>query len=376
VYKIRSIEIKKKLNKVNIEEGLKEKGYNEYDLAVHYIPNFKGFGIPVRSNLRTDDTNNSLVAVVINDKLMISDFGLKTGMNIYNYLIEKENLPNTKSSFYKVLDLIRKDFNLKNIESCVSSNNIKKTNKHPIKHNVPVQSSLPVKIEVRRQRIDGKIHWTKEDIKYWKQYGISIKKLEEKKIAPLNAFWITNYSKGGMRIKYDVSKELCYVYPFFRNESGLFMYKIYLPQGFRGNKDFKWVGNVNRSIIQNIEHIPNSGDLLILQSSYKDIMLMEELFPTECYTIASNGEGMWFKIEEWRKLRKNWKKIIYFGNNDYPKNPNPGLEFARKHSNEFKIPFITTPDGCSDISDFYKEFGLKKTKKFLTNCFENIKLIT
>lgn len=365
--------VKKKLNKENIERELKEKGYNDYDLARYYIPGFKRFNDHFKSNIRTDDHNNSMICRIQNGRLIISDFGYKTGMNIYNYLIEKYSY-HFKDGFYHVLDMIREDFKLDNI---LPLNKSKSPNKGvPVAYNEEIkESSLPVKIEVKRRRVNGEIHWRQKDIDYWNSYGISIAKLEEKGIAPLEKFWITNFNKDGIRREYAVGEDLCYVYPFYRNKDGYFMYKIYLPKGFKGNKDFKWISNVNKKVIQNLSHIAETGELLVIQSSFKDTMLMEELMKG-LNVIAFNGEGMWCDDETWLGLWKRFTYIVLFANNDYPKNPNPGLEFARKHSILYNIPFVCTPDcTTSDISDYYKKYGKEETIKFLNNTFNNINLI-
>jgi hypothetical protein len=363
------------LTKENLERELASKGYNAYDLARYYIKGFKKFNYPIKSDLRDDDYNNSLIARIQNNKLIISDFGYKIGMTIYDYLIEKYSLMG-KNSFYQALEMIRHDFNLKELKTLLNPRKLHTNHNIPTKYNKEIKdSSLPVKIEVKRQRKDGDIYWSKEDIEYWNSYGISISKLEEKNIAPLESFWITNYNKDGLRKKFNVSNELCYVYPFYRNKQGFFMYKIYLPSGFMGNKDFKWVSNVNKKVIQNIQHIPTSGELLIIQSSYKDIMLMEELI-LDVNCIAFNGEGMWCTDKIWYELRKNWKYIVYFADNDSHKKSNSGIKFAKKYAEKYKIPYICTPDNTtSDITDYYKRYGKDKTFKFLKDTMFNIKLL-
>lgn len=363
----------KDLNKKNIEKELQKKGFNEYDLARYYIPGFKKFNIHFKSNIRTDDKNNSMICRIQNGKLLISDFGYKIGMNIYNYLIEKYNF-NGKDAFFRVLNMIREDFKL---NSVLSLNEYKSPNTaNPITYNEEIkESSLPVKIEVKRKRLDGKINWTVKDVEYWNSYGISIVKLNSKGIAPLERFWITNFNKDGIRKEYNVENELCYVYPFYRNSDGYFMYKIYLPSGLKGNKNFKWISNVNKKVVQNKPHVPKYGELLIIQSSFKDTMLMEELMPG-LNVVAPNGEGIWFDSETWLELWSKFNHVILFANNDCPKNPNPGLNFARKHSILYNIPFVCTPNNTSsDISDYYKKYGKEETLKFLNKTLDNINLI-
>lgn len=365
--------LKKNLNTENVDAELRNRGYNQFDLAANYIQGFKGIGKPIKSDLRSNDKNYSLHTQVGKyGDLIVSDFGLKIGMTIFDYIGYKYYGEGPRN-YIKGLNKIKKDYRLENLSSPMFKDNELVSKEIPKKHNIVMNvNSLSVKLEVRRQRVKGEIHWSEQDIQYWKQFGISISKLEEKKIVPLSIFWITNYSKGGIRIKYDVSKELAYVYPFFRDEYGHFMYKIYLPNGYKGDTNFKWFSNVNKKVVQNIENIPKKGDLLIIQSSYKDICTMEVLLGN-LPIVAPNGEGMWFDTEIWKYLRTNWKNIILFGNNDSEKEDNPGLNFARKHGLEYNIPFIALPDNTtSDISDYYKKYGKDKAKKILDTMMNNV----
>ena len=368
--------LRKNLNTKNVDTELRNRGYNQFDLAANYIQGFKGIGKSIKSDLRSNDKNDSLHTQVGKyGDLIVSDFGLKIGMTIFDYIGYKYYGEGARN-YIKGLNKIKRDYRLSNLSSPMFKDNEIISKIDPKRHNIIMDvNSLSVKLEVRRQRKKGEIYWTKQDIEYWAQYGISISKLEEKKIVPLSLFWITNYSKGGIRTKFDVSKELAYVYPFFRDEYGHFMYKIYLPYGYKGDLNFKWISNVNKKVVQNIENIPKKGSLLIIQSSYKDICTMEVLVDNLAI-LAPNGEGMWFDTEIWKYLRTNWKNIVLFGNNDSEKKDNPGLKFARKHALEYNIPFIALPnDTASDISDYYKEYGKDKTKKILDIIMDNVETL-
>lgn len=366
----------KKLNTSNLNAELKNRGYNQFDLATEYITGFKGLGKPIKSDLRPNDKNSSLHTKVGRfGDILVSDFGLKTGMTIFKYIAYKYYGEGAKN-YIKGLNKIKLDYKLTNLSAPLFKCNETSKKIIPKKHNIIINTnSLSVKLEVKRQRKNNNIFWSNKDREYWKQFGIPITKLEEKKIMPLSSFWITNYSKGGNRIKFDVRNELAYVYPFFRDDYGHFMYKIYLPKGYRGDLNFKWISNVNKKVVQNIENIPKKGDLLIIQSSYKDICTMEVL-NKNLNILAPNGEGIWFDTEIWKNLRKNWKNIVLFGNNDSEKKDNPGLKFVRKHAIEYNIPFVCLPDNTSsDISDYYKKYGIKKTVEFLNTIEHNIQTL-
>jgi len=365
LFKNRSL--KKALNTQNVAAELQNRGYNQIDLAANYITGFKAIGKPVNSDLRSNDKNGSLYTQVGRyGDIMVSDFGYKIGMTMFEYIAFKYFGVGARN-YIRGLHKVKTDYGLQNLAGPKFNDvQIKTIVGVPKQHNIEIdRNSLSVKLEVKRQRELGKIHWTPADIKYWKQFGIPVSKLEEKRIAPLSAFWITNYNKEGIRIKFNVSEELAYVYPFFRDEFGHFMYKIYLPNGYKGDKNFKWISNVNKKVVQNIENIPKKGKLLIIQSSYKDVCTMEVL-NEDLNVLSPNGEGIWFDEEVWNYLKTNWEYIVLFANNDPGKIPNPGLEFAKKHSLKYNIPFISTPDNTtSDISDYYKVYGKDKTKQLI-----------
>ena len=363
------------LNTHNVLKSLQKRGYNQYDIAAKYISGFKGVGQKIKSDLRTNDKLNSLsVMVGQSGDIIVSDFGYKTGMTIFEYVSEKYFGLGSKN-YILALDKIRQDFGLTDLYQPIiktPSANISTTYEMPVKHNMDIKPMLPTKIEIKGQRIGEKIHWNSDDLYYWKQYGISKKKLEEKNIIPLEAFWLTNYTKDGIRQKYDTSNILAYAYPFQLNEFGQRMYKIYMPYGFKNIPDFRWVSNTNKYAVQNLFHIPKQGELLIIQSSYKDIMCMEEMNDSIC-AVAPPSECIWFDDKVWDYFKQNWKYIVIFGNNDSAKEDNSGLKLARKHSLKYAIPFILPPDNTtSDISDYYLKYGEVAARHLLDKSLSNV----
>lgn len=368
--------IKQTLNTANVTQELSRKGYNQYDVAVRYITGFKGIGIKVKSDLRDNDKNNSLSAIVgTTGNIIVSDFGHKVGLTIYEYVAQKYFGEGSRN-YILGLNKIREDFQLSNLYlpsiATITETKSEITNSAPIKHNMDVKTTVPTLIEIRSQRVGQQIYWSSEDLYYWRQYGIDKQKLTEKNIIPLSAFWLTNYSKGGKRIKYDTSNLLAFAYPFQLNQFGQRMYKIYMPLGFQDDLDFKWVCNTNIDAIQNLFHIPKKGELLIVQSSYKDIMCMESM-DEKIYSVAPPSESAWFSERAWNYFKTNWKHIVIFGNNDSHKQDNPGLKLARKHSIEHSLPFILPPDNTtSDISDYYSRFGEISARHLLKKLLYNV----
>ena len=347
---------KVKLNTANVRKSLRKKGYNDIDLCYHYMQGFKSIGTHFKSDLPfrgKSDKNASLIVMWSKTgDIQISDFGYRTGMTIFSYIQEKYyNLG--KDNYLFALDRVCQDFKL-DIEPYNNrkiSSNIKKS---PKKYKIPCQ--IKTKVTILKKKKD----FTIQDKQYWNQFNISIEKLKSKRIQAISAFQIINPNKDTNQI-FNVRNDLAYAYIEISKKEEL--YKIYVPNGIRGNKDFKWFGNVPNTIAFNLRFLPKQGDLLIIQSSFKDAMIMENFGYN---SIPLNAEGIWFSEKIWKYLKKRFKKIIYFGNNDFDKEDNPGIMFCKKWKELYKVDYIHTPnDTTSDISDYYKKYGQNKTIKLL-----------
>ena len=332
------------LNKKSILLELSLLGYNEIDLCYHYITGFKGVNTSVNSDLRNDDKNASLrISTNSTGGVIISDFGLKTGMDIFGYLALKY-FTDSKEGYKQALHKVSNDL-------------ISKTSKAIItKYNRSIFKKLPVIIESLSR------DWEDRDVVFWKDsFGIPLEHLIIKgTIKPIIRFRISNPNKNKITL-IDNIPDLCYRYKI--NFKGKFYNKIYLPNGLKGNKEFKWVSNIPRNIILNFN--PKlKGKLLIIQTSLKDCYVMEAMGYS---SVPLNSETMWFPNTVWEILKRNYKKIIYFGNNDWDKVENPGIMLCKIHSKIYEIPYIHTPDNTtSDISDYVKKYGFEKAK-YLTD---------
>jgi len=339
--------VKDNLNLSNIRNLVSEE-----DVFKHIFPNFKA--LHQKFSIRNEKSPSCSI-VKYGGVLFFKDFGdpnQDKAETWYQY-IKRTKFTDDLSGYKSALKWANKEFNL-NLDDNVPFT----YNPNPIVKVVErtTESLQHTKIEVRRRPFN------KYDEEYWKQFSIPLSKLEEKGIAALSTFWITNFKKGGIRSEYNCNHGLSYVYPYYRGKHGEFMYKIYQPL----NKIFKWISNVDRSVVQNYPFIPKSGDLLIPQTSWKDIMVMEVM---GYYSIAPNNEGDFFPEEYWNKVVGRWDNIINFANNDYPKNPNPGLDYAEKYKKKHGLDYIYIPNEyeVSDISDYVKKYGLDSAKTLTNN---------
>lgn len=343
------LQIKEKLNITNV---LNKK--SEIEIFQYIFTNFKR--LDCNFSARDEDIPSAVVREY-RGRLYFKDFGDATQPHAetwIQYLIRINGWEDNTKGYYLALNWANDTFNL-GLEG-VNTYTIKSALYSP--KNTKITMIEPKSYEEKKTKIEvRRREWNNDDLTYWKQYAIPLKKLEEKGIAPLKQFWVTNFKKGGIRLQYNCDNTLSYVYPYYRGEHGEFMYKIYQPL----LKVNKWISNVDRTIIQNKEFIPKSGgNLLISQSSWKDIMVMELM---GLYSIAPNTEADWYPEEWWNKTYPKWDNVIIFGNNDFHKKDNPGLKYGMHHSVKYSLPLIHTPSGTtSDISDYIKVFGFNKAQ--------------
>ena len=102
-------------------------------------------------------------------------------------------------------------------------------------------------------------------------------------------------------------------------------------------------------MIQGWEQLPESGDLLIITKSYKDVMLLYEY---NIPAIAPNGEYVIISEEVINSLKKRFKNIFILFDNDLA-----GVKNSHKYKKAYNdIPIIFLKRKYSkDISDFYKK---------------------
>jgi hypothetical protein len=322
---------------------------NEEDIFKRIFPNFKK--IQHSFSVRKEKYPSCSI-ISYQGVLFFRDFGdpMQGKAETWYQYLERIKFSIGIDGFKQALQWVNNEFDL-GLDNEVTSSYYPNPNINVVQ--ATTESTRHTKIEVRRRPFNN------DDKAYWKQFAIPLSKLEEKGIAALSTFWVTNFKKGGIKRQFDTRNTLSYVYPYYRGKHGEFMYKIYQPL----NKQFKWVSNVDITVVQNYPFIPaKGGDLLIPQTSWKDIMVMEIM---GYYSIAPNNEGEFFPITYWEKTASKWCNIINFANNDYSKNPNPGLVYAQRNKEKYGLGYIYIPSQheVTDISDYVKKYGLGSAKR-------------
>lgn len=174
--------------------------------------------------------------------------------------------------------------------------------------------------------------FNKRDKIFWGNFGISIDTLKK-----FNVFSTKKVlMPSGTTLVYSIGNPI-YTYQFSNNTK-----KIYFPLNKRGAKFLGFGTNP----LQGYEQLPEKGDLLIITKSMKDVMLLYELGYN---AVAPNSESTGIDSTVFEDLKKRFKKIILFYDND-----EAGIKASKVFSEIYKIPYIMldSEDG-KDISDYY-----------------------
>ena len=329
-----------------ISEGELLNYVSQDEIAIRYITNFSGIGKPFKSEFRQESNPSSRVFVGHKGDLMFKDFGdpeLTNAISVIKYVQYKYNL-----SYQAAINKIARDFRLIKGDN-LDIDIVKKRGKVKKEYHAP--SNLIIKIKKR--------DWTVFDKEYWGSYYIPISLLERNNIKSISHVFINGFPTEFAKT------HLVYSYDYYWHKD-IFRRKIYQPN----SEEYKWRTNSDYTIVQNYPNIPKTGDLLFIQSSYKDCMVMERLGYN---AIAPNKEGSWMPDYYWKKLKERWGKIVIYWDNDWSKMGNPGLRYSQKFSEKYDVPYILNPNGKpDDISGYVQRYGLEEGKKLVDNLIKDL----
>lgn len=188
--------------------------------------------------------------------------------------------------------------------------------------------------------------FTKEELKWWEQFGITKNILTKYRVYSCK----TVFLNGRIESIYD-SKCPSYGY-YFGNEEGRELWKIYYPY----RKNFRFIGNIKTTTIQGYNQLPKKSKLLVITKSLKDCMV---LYSLGIAAIAPQSETQFIEDNVLEVLKKRFKHIVLLFDNDQT-----GLEFTNKIKRKYKwiTPMIIPLKyKAKDISDFYKAYGRDRT---------------
>lgn len=249
-------------------------------------------------------------------------------------------------TYQEALINIAEDFKLINNGS--SNKSSFNSNSYSISNNIIINNIPKRLVEIKIKSEE----WNKKNFKYWKDYGFKKETMDIFKIKPISAFWVNDNL-------FYCNNAFSYYHEFDQVHR-----RTILNLGV--DKKYKWTKNTNDTHIQGYNLLPKNGDLLVLSKSYKDIA---SLFEYNIPAVATNSEGVPFKLEKIEEFKERFKRVILNIDHDTPL----ALENSIKLSNLYEVPAIYLPETLNktskDISGCRKDIGVKETGKLIKQLF-------
>jgi len=207
-------------------------------------------------------------------------------------------------------------------------------------------------VEKRRREISVKTRaWKSEDLAYWNLFGISPETLDYFNVLAVDTVWIDEF------INYSYTPlSPAYAYMFGEKE-----YKVYFP--YRLKTEVRFIGNSTR--IQGYDQLPETGKLLIITKSLKDVMSLYELGVNAC---AYQAETVIPQPDDINELKIRFSNIYSLYDFDLT-----GIRTANKIRKLYNITPIFLTNGrfgtknqeAKDSSEFINLHGMQRVKQFV-----------
>jgi hypothetical protein len=196
--------------------------------------------------------------------------------------------------------------------------------------------------------------WDSNDKYYWGQFCISKATLIKYNVHPISHVF---FNDNGILLK-----TLAYAYVEYKDNE--ITYKIYKPLA---PKTEKWINNANSSVHQGYTQLPQTGNMLILTKSLKDVMAIHD-----CLNIPAVGlqsESVLIKESVLEEYLQRFQKVICLFDND-----TPGKNLTAKFVEKFNLPYFFMPEvpKVTDFSDSVKFLGKEKTVEITKNIIQTL----
>lgn len=299
-------------------------------------------GIPVKRGLLVSPLRNdhrptaSFYRSRKSGDLIFHDFGTGFHGNFIAVVMELNHC-----TYPKALQIIAEDFHL--VDKVSSRPSIKVRITDTI---IEEKSDTLIQIEDRP--------FTEKELQWWKDFGITEKTLKRYKVHSCNSVFL-----NGNYFCSPSSRSFAFGY-YGGMKNGMQLWRIYFPQ----KKQFRFLSNWDKHIIQGAKQLPDTSDFLCITKSLKDVMLLHELgIPA----IAPCSELLFLSDAQLERIKTRFKKIVCLYDNDLPGVTN--LRKIRRAHPELDYFIIPRRYKAKDASDFCKLYGFEKTKE----CAEKLK---
>lgn len=319
------------LNSIVFDETLTGNDILKYvcqeEIYSYYIGEEIISGIKTNSPLREDNIPSFSIFYHKsgNGILMFYDFATKDTGDCFMLVRKLFNL-----SLYKALFKIACDFKLTTLKMTAERKQIVNSKK------IVYKGQIRIGIKSRSWKICDK--------KYWSQSGVIKPTLLRYNVSP-----ITHVFFNGNAYKTEL---LAYAYIEYKD--GEVSYKIYQPY----SEKYKWINNANYTIHQGYTQLPETGDLLIITKSIKDVMSLWDV--TSTYSVGLQSESVMMKHSVMDEYKSRFKRVMCLFDND-----RAGKNLSKEFTKEYNVPHFYMPElqKVTDFSDLVKKVGVNDAKK-------------
>ena len=280
-------------------------------------------------------------------------------LRFYDYANQSQYL-NIKLYCMDCFDAIQYKFNLRNFFQTlefIKNHIILKKSLKPIKKTLVVTSNINKRHETCKILINPE-RFLPADEKFWWDFEITIKQLQEDKVFALQGFKIISNRGGTISSKVE---SLAYCYTNFKKERK----KIYIPNNEKTKKFFT---NCTENDIGEIDKLPEKGKQLIITKSYKDCRILRN---QGIYSIWFQNEGMTPREDLCINLLERFDDIVIFFDND-----NAGIKATQKvrsylnsllinEVRSINLPLFYIKNHITDPGDLVKNKSILDLKQFL-----------
>lgn len=307
----------------------------ELQILERYCSNYNSLESSFKSEFYNDRNASCRIVISASGIPYYKDFGNGDYFLAFDYVSRKYG-----SNYHETCNIIANDFGLKD-------SNFKVTPQLLLSNDAPKLVKIKSNIQVVVRPFNML------DYHYWNKYHISLATLQFFNVKACKNVYLV---KGDKHYVFNHKNDNpLYSYKFFKNNSEYL--KIYSPYSI--TKEGKWLSNVGADCLQGYDQLKNSGELLIITKSMKDVLCLYEMGYD---SVAVQAESNELSKKSYEELKRRFGIIISLYDND-----EAGKNGAQKLLEKYNILPIFIPEntGCKDISDFIKLNNLVKAKKLI-----------
>jgi hypothetical protein len=304
----------------------------ELQILERYCSNYKSIDTSFKSEFYSDKNGSCRIIISASGIPYYKDYGNGDYFLAFDYVGRKYG-----SSYHETCNIIANDFGLKRTNLSVTPQLLLANDTPKL---VKVKSNIQVIVKP----------FSLIDYEYWMQYGISLQTLQFFNVKACSHVYLNKGDKHYV-FEYKNSNPL-YSYKFFKNNTEYL--KIYNPYSI--TKEGKWLSNVGSDALQGYDQLPDTGDILFITKSLKDVMVFYEMGYS---AVGLQAETNKMSKKSFDELSKRFKRIILLLDNDHQGRTSTG-DFLLEYDVEFF--FI---DKTKDISDYVKQYNLDRAKKLI-----------